>query len=76
MPSRVPRITGREVVAAFAKVGYEVHRIKGSHHILKHPTKPRRLSVPVHKSKTVPPPLLRSLIRAAELTVDEFCQLL
>ena len=34
--TRRPRITGREVVAALRKAGFDVARIKGSHHFLRH----------------------------------------
>ena len=35
--TRLPRITGREIIAALRKAGLEVARIKGSHHFLRHP---------------------------------------
>ena len=34
--SRVPRVTGSDLVAALAKAGFAVIRIKGSHHFLRH----------------------------------------
>lgn len=34
--TRLPRITGREVVAALRRAGFDVARIKGSHHFLRH----------------------------------------
>ncbi len=34
--TRLPRLTGRRVVAALRKAGFEVIRIKGSHHFLTH----------------------------------------
>jgi predicted RNase H-like HicB family nuclease len=35
--TRLPRLTGRRVIAALKKAGLEVVRIKGSHHDLTHP---------------------------------------
>ena len=35
--TRLPRVTGREVIAALRKAGFQVARIKGSHHFLRHP---------------------------------------
>ena len=32
--SQLPSVTGREVIAALDKVGFEVARVRGSHHIL------------------------------------------
>ena len=48
--SVLPRVSGREVVKALAKVGYEQDRQRGSHIILRRETYPhRRVVVPDHK---------------------------
>ena len=70
----VPSISGRRAVKAFGKVGWEVARQRGSHIILVKPGHMATLSVPNHKS--VAKGTLRSLIRAAGLTVEEFIDLL
>jgi predicted RNA binding protein YcfA (HicA-like mRNA interferase family) len=72
--SKLPRVSGREVVRAFARVGYEVDRQRGSHVVLRHRDPPhRRLVVPDHRE--VAKGTLRKLIREAGLTVDEFLEL-
>ncbi len=76
MPNRPPRITGQQAIKAFCRHGYVVDRIRGSHHILKHPHRSERLSIPVHAGKTLGTGLLRSQIEAAGLTVEEFLALL
>ena len=69
--SVLPRISGREAVAAFRRLGYEVDRQKGSHIILRHAQPPhRRLTVPDHRE--IAKGTLRSLIREAGITVEEF----
>jgi predicted RNA binding protein YcfA (HicA-like mRNA interferase family) len=73
---KVPRIAGEEAVRAFCKAGYCVDRVRGSHHILKHPERTTRLSIPVHPGRTLGVGLLRRLIKDADLTVDEFIALL
>lgn len=45
--SQLPSLTGREVIAALGKIGFEVARVRGSHHILIHDDG-RRTVVPVH----------------------------
>ena len=55
--TRLPRITGREIVAALRKAGFEVARIKGSHHFLRH-ADGRGTVVPVHAGETIGPGLL------------------
>lgn len=73
--SYLPRISGREVVQAFQKIGYGFDRQRGSHIVLRNVTPPhRRLVVPDHPE--VAKGTLRSLIRQAGITVDEFKQLL
>jgi len=73
--SVLPRVSGREVVKALAKVGYEQDRQRGSHIILRRETYPhRRVVVPDHKE--VAKGTLRSIIRETGLTVDEFKALL
>ena len=72
--SKLPRVSGREVVRAFARAGYEVDRQRGSHVVLRHRDPPhRRLVVPDHRE--VAKGTLRKLIREAGLTVDEFLEL-
>ena len=72
---RLPVVSGRKVVAAFGKLGFELDRQRGSHMILRQRESPhRRLVVPDHKE--VAKGTLRSIIREAGLTVDEFAALL
>ena len=73
--SGLPRIGGREVVAVLAKLGYEFDRQRGSHIILRNRNSPhRRMVVPDHKE--LAKGTLRSIVREAGLTVDQFVALL
>jgi predicted RNA binding protein YcfA (HicA-like mRNA interferase family) len=69
----LPVISGREAVKAFQKLGFLFHHQRGSHIVLYHPNG-RHLSVPDHKE--LDRGTLRSLIRGAGVTVDEFVDLL
>lgn len=73
--SRLPRITGREIVVALRKVGFEVNRIKGSHHFLRH-VDGRGTVIPVHSGETIGPGLLSAILRDCEIDRDEFIALL
>ena len=66
-------ISGRRAVAAFCRAGWELARQKGSHAILKKRGK-SNLVIPMHR--TVSPFLLRSQIRRAALTEEQFLELL
>ena len=73
--SRLPRVSGREVVTALRKIGYEFDRQRSSHIVLRHTASPhRRLTVPDHDE--VAKGTLRTIIRQAGLTVEEFRELL
>jgi len=58
------------------RAGFVEDRQKGSHLILIHPGNRARTVIPVHGSKTIKKPLLRAIIRDANLSVEEFVALL
>ncbi|MCC5627850.1 MAG: type II toxin-antitoxin system HicA family toxin [Nostoc sp.] len=70
MASTLPILSGREVVRVFESFGWEVARQSGSHIILVKEGELATLSVPEHRE--VAKGTLRSLIRTAGLTVNEF----
>ena len=73
--STLPRVSGREVVKALRKIGYDRDRQRGSHIVLRQVAPPhRRLTVPDHKE--VAKGTLRAIILQSGLTVDEFNTLL
>jgi predicted RNA binding protein YcfA (HicA-like mRNA interferase family) len=76
MANSLPCVTGQEAIRAFKKLGFTVDRIRSSHHIMKRDGHLYVLTVPVHGSDDIKPGTLRSLIRAAGISVDEFCELL
>ena len=49
--SRLPRLTGKQLIKVLKKTGFEVIRIKGSHHFLRH-SDGRSTVVPVHSGET------------------------
>ncbi len=69
MPA-LPVLSGREVVATFCALGWELARQRGSHVILVKAGHIASLSVPDHRE--VARGTLRSLIRAAGISVEEF----
>lgn len=68
---RLPRLRGREVIAALRRAGFVVLRVRGSHHFLQHPDG-RRTVVPVHAGETIGPGLLNKIMRDAEIEAEEF----
>ena len=74
MTPRLPRESWRKIARAFEKTGWTVMRQRGSHVIMGKAGREAILSIPRHD--TIGPGLLRSLIRDAEITVEEFLDLL
>jgi predicted RNA binding protein YcfA (HicA-like mRNA interferase family) len=70
--SELPALTARKVIRALKRAGFVEDRQKGSHLILIHPSKKARTVIPVHGSRTIKKPLLRAIIRDANLSVEEF----
>jgi predicted RNA binding protein YcfA (HicA-like mRNA interferase family) len=69
--SKLPRIDGKTVVGALAKAGFEITRIKGGHHFLRH-ADGRVTVVPVHSGETVGPGLLSKILNDCDLTREQF----
>jgi predicted RNA binding protein YcfA (HicA-like mRNA interferase family) len=67
---RLPRLRGRELLAALKRAGFEVIRIKGSHHFLRHPDG-RCTVVPLHAGEVIGPGLLNKILRDADFTVED-----
>jgi predicted RNA binding protein YcfA (HicA-like mRNA interferase family) len=73
--SRHPRLGGKELVAALEKAGFQVIRVKGSHHFLRH-LNGRSTVVPVHSGETIGQGLLHKILRDCDLSSAELETLL
>jgi len=71
---KIPSLKPRGVIRKFEKVGYVIDRQKGSHVILYHPSKHKRLTIPLHV-KDLPKGTLLSIMKQAGLTRQEFLKL-
>jgi predicted RNA binding protein YcfA (HicA-like mRNA interferase family) len=56
----------REVIAVLKADGWKLDRVKGSHHVFVHDSKPGIVVVP-HPKKDLPTGTLRSILRTAGL---------
>ncbi len=65
--SRLPSLTGRQLLAAFERLGFAVIRIRGSHHYIRH-ADGRATVVPVHRGETIGRGLLSKILRDAEIS--------
>jgi predicted RNA binding protein YcfA (HicA-like mRNA interferase family) len=71
--TRLPVISGSAAVEAFQRAGWRVDGQRGSHAVLLKAGHIASLSVPQHKE--LAPGTLRSLVRSAGMTVQEFIEL-
>lgn len=71
----VPSLTGKEIVSVLKKAGFELLRIKGSHHFIHHPDG-RSTVVPVHSGETIGPGLFAKILRDCDLNREQFQKLL
>lgn len=73
--TQLPRVSGRDMIKALGKIGYQFDRQRGSHMVLRQVSTPyRRLTVPDHPE--IAKGTLRAIIRQAGLTVEQFKNLM
>jgi predicted RNA binding protein YcfA (HicA-like mRNA interferase family) len=68
--SSSPTLTGKKLIKALKKIGFEVVRSKGSHHFLQH-SDGRCTVVPVHTGETTGRGLLAQILRDCEITLED-----
>ena len=73
--AKAPKLTGKEIIKVLEKLGFNVVRIKGSHHILKH-NDGRITVVPVHTNEIIGPGLLSKIMNDCELKKEDLIKLL
>jgi predicted RNA binding protein YcfA (HicA-like mRNA interferase family) len=73
--SRSPRLTGKELIGAIERVGFQIVHIRGSHHFLRHEDG-RCTVIPVHSAETIGPGLLQKILKDCDLSTEELGKLL
>jgi predicted RNA binding protein YcfA (HicA-like mRNA interferase family) len=73
--TKLPALTGQQLISALRKAGFEVLRVKGSHHFLRH-SDGRCTVIPVHRGETIGPGLLSKILRDCDVTRDDLLELL
>jgi predicted RNA binding protein YcfA (HicA-like mRNA interferase family) len=73
--SGFPAVTGKNLIKALKKKGFEVIRTKGSHSFLQHHDG-RGTVVPVHSGETIGRGLLAQILRDCEITSEDLKEIL
>ncbi len=75
MGEKLPRITAGEIIKVLERKGFVLVRQSGSHKIYKD-KKGLRVTIPYHSGKILHPKVLKSIIRDAEISIEELRNLL
>ena len=70
MSTKYPKLTGKELIRILMRHGFEVSRIRGSHHFLKH-SDGRATVVPVHRGESIGPGLLNKISKDTEVEIKD-----
>ena len=65
-----PSITGSRLIRALRKLGFEVIRIKGSHHFVQHQDG-RCTVVPLHRGESIGRGLLAHILQDCDITKEK-----
>jgi predicted RNA binding protein YcfA (HicA-like mRNA interferase family) len=72
---RLPSVTPRKAIRALERCGWELDRVKGSHHVFRHPAHAQRVVVPMH-ARDLAKGTLNQIVDASGVSRDEFLRLL
>jgi predicted RNA binding protein YcfA (HicA-like mRNA interferase family) len=72
---KLPRLNARQIVAALEKAGFSLARQSGSHMIYKNPAG-KRVTVPFHGPTILHPKLLKTILRDADISIEQLQELL
>ncbi len=75
MSDKLPRVTADEIIRALEKVGFFLSRQSGSHKIYKN-KKGKRVTVPYHSGDILHLKVLKSILKDADLAIEDLKKLL
>ena len=75
MTQRLPALRPQQVIRALEKAGWQVHRQRGSHVSMRKEGVAFLITVPLHR-RDLPRGTLRDIIKDADLTAEQFLELL
>ncbi len=73
---RLPRLTAPEVIRLIERRGFVLTRTRGSHQIFFKSATSKRVTIPFHRGKVIPPGTLLNILREAGIDRDELERLL
>lgn len=75
MSNRFPKVTAKDAIRVIEKIGFILVRQSGSHKIYKNP-EGKRVTIPYHGTEILKIKTLKNILNDANLTIEEFVNLL
>ncbi len=75
MSEKLPRVTATDIIRALEKAGFSLSRQSGSHKIYKNKSG-RRVTVPYHSGDILHPKVLKSILKDADLRIEDLKHLI
>lgn len=72
MSERIRRLTARDVESIRSRHGFELVSQKGSHRKWRHSVRGLQVIVPMHAGRTLPTGTLLSIMKGAEVPIEEY----
>jgi predicted RNA binding protein YcfA (HicA-like mRNA interferase family) len=72
---RLPRVSARQLVRVLERQGLLLSRSRGSHRIYYHLQTGKRVTVPYHGGRIIPPGTLANILREAQIDRDQLPEL-
>lgn len=76
MKERLPRVTAKEIITVLEKVGFVFSSQTGSHRIYRKCPENLRATVPFHGNKILHPKVLKSILKEADIPIEQLSSLL
>lgn len=73
---KLPIVSGKDIVKALSKLGFQHVRTKGSHAILNKETDKGKITIPVPLHKELAKGTLKSIMKQADVSLEEILKLL
>jgi len=73
---KLPVVSGKDAIKALSKIGFEHVRTKGSHAIMNKQTEKGKITIPVPLHSELAKGTLKSIMNAAELSLEDLLELL
>ena len=73
---KLPVVSGKDVIKILSKIGFEHVRTRGSHAILNKQTEDGKITIPVPLHKELAKGTLKSIMRQADLSLEDFLKLI